>query len=97
MRRGLSVRGIVLVAAASLLLAGCESIGSYWDGSSDPSPASPAVVVASAAPPAARELICRDTALKRAGDAAAQDFDEAVQQAVYQGTYADCLKWDSRR
>ena len=97
MRRGLSVRRIFLVAAASLLLAGCESIGSYWDGSSDPSPASPAVVVASAAPPAARDSCCKETALKRASEAAAQDFDDAVQRAVYQGAYADCLKWDSRR
>jgi hypothetical protein len=85
-----------LVAAASLLLGGCESIGSYWDGSSGTS-AYPPAVMASAAPEVARNTSCEDAALKRSGDAAAQDFDESVQQTVYRETYANCLKWAALR
>jgi hypothetical protein len=53
-------------------------------------------VAASVAPDLAHRASCDAAARSRANDAAVQDFDDSVQQAVYQGTYADCLKWAAR-
>ena len=57
----------------------------------------PAVTVARAAPApsAAVDAHCKYLGKLRAGDAAFQGEDPDTQEAVYNGTYRDCIAWDA--
>jgi hypothetical protein len=57
----------------------------------------PAVTAARAAPApsAAIDAHCKYLAKLRAGDAAFQGEDPDTQEAVYNGTYRDCVAWDA--
>lgn len=43
-----------------------------------------------------RDPSCHAVATDRASDVAQQGFDDEVQRAVYEQTYADCLAWAAR-
>jgi len=87
------------VVALTLLLAGCTDAD--WAGivpTSSPSSGLDAAPVsaAMAIPTGISDKVadkCQAVAKARSGDAALQDFDESVQQAVYDKTYADCMIW----
>jgi hypothetical protein len=58
-------------------------------------PAAPAAGIASAAATAseAQEAHCRTVAEQRKRDAAANDYDEPMQQAIFDGTLKNCMDW----
>ena len=47
-------------------------------------------------PPAFSNNKCRELAFDRSLDVADQGFDESVRQAVFVGTYTDCVDWAAR-
>jgi hypothetical protein len=48
------------------------------------------------APARPRDPKCEGVALDRSSDVATQGFDEEIQRAVYERTYADCVAWAAR-
>ena len=91
---------LIVVMTAALLLAGCDS-ASGWLGETDSDafpPDRPAAMSVASADDAGKPLdrVCDDAARARSNDVANQGFDDAVVQTVYQQTYADCAKWETR-
>ncbi|HEX9159588.1 MAG TPA: hypothetical protein VF835_05115 [Rhizomicrobium sp.] len=58
--------------------------------------ASPQTPAAVPLPPPAPDAHCEAVARQRADDAAANGLDRETQEVVRQGTYANCLAWDSQ-
>jgi hypothetical protein len=58
----------------------------------------PAVPASAPAPPLAppSDFHCRNVAQQRADDAGVNGLDEATQHAVFDGTYANCMKWAAK-
>jgi hypothetical protein len=96
------MRRVLLVAAASLLLGGCENSGNLlWYDDHAPAAAFPDAPAAasrleSAAIPSEIQQVCESAAVSRAAATADQGFDPAVQQSVHEDVYADCVKWRMR-
>ena len=99
----------MLFIAVALATTACSDLGLPEQGfltravmsnpNSDHYPTAPQVVSAQrpgAGAASARED-CSAVARQRASDVAAQGFDEETQKAVFDGTYADCAKWQARR
>jgi hypothetical protein len=43
----------------------------------------------------AADTHCRSVAEQRKRDAAANEYDETMQQTIFDGTYKNCIDWDS--
>ncbi len=88
------------VLALALQLAACT--GGNWSGTaaSSPAPSDPNIVPVAVQPvatvPPKIEGFCRDVANARTRDTADQGFDTSIQQAVYDHTYADCVRWSNQ-
>lgn len=86
----------VLIGAAALCLAGCESNADLWqpvvDGAwpfSNAQTAVPAVATADNAH-------CTALAQERVADAKENGYDAELRKQIYSGTYAECAAWDKQ-
>lgn len=94
----------ILFAVAALSLAGC-GVPEFFDRTFSPSgspPANdrPAVAVSGAstgapAIPPGIATYCTSLAKSRAEDAAINGYDDDTQRAVHDGTYKDCVAWQT--
>jgi len=94
----------ILFAVAALSLAGC-GIPEFFDRTFSPSgsqsgspPANdrPAVAVSGApAIPPGIDTYCASLAKSRTEDAAINGYDDDTQRAVHDGTYKDCVAWQT--
>lgn len=93
----------IIFVAATLLLAGCET-GEGWVPGLDaqavqqpppqpPQPSTPAPEEGAAANPV--NAHCDAVARQRAADARANGYSFKMETVVYDGTYKDCVAWDS--
>lgn len=88
---------IAVLAAAAVLLAGCQTDEDFMRpfhavfGSGPPPKFTPEAT--SQSPFDAR---CRELAQERADDARFRNYDAAVQNTVFQGTYKDCIAFDEQ-
>jgi hypothetical protein len=58
--------------------------------------APPAAEVAAVAPPSPYNAHCKAVAHQRAADARANGYTFDMADVIYDGTYKDCLAWDTR-
>jgi hypothetical protein len=90
------LKSIVFVAAA-VLLAGCDTEG--WvpgvdsNGAGQTAAPETSSSETSGAPVNAH---CDQVARQRAADARANGYTLEMEDTIYQGTYRDCVAWDSR-
>jgi len=53
------------------------------------------VAAATVAVSAAADAHCKNVAQQRKRDAAANDYDDSMQQTIFDGTYKNCIDWAS--
>ena len=98
----------LLLFPTLLLLAGCS--GDDWANATSFGATSASASAAPGAPSAAAAANyesfraqptdasrCAEVARQRAGDAAAQGFEDDVRQQVYDRTYASCMDWAAQK
>lgn len=96
-RQGVRLRTIIVLAAA-LVLAGCETDEDFWRpyhyvmNEVRPAPARAALAQRNANPIDAH---CRAVARQRAADAGANGYSLEMENTIYAGTYKDCVSWDT--
>lgn len=91
----------ILLLVAVLPLAGCESDADFWapydyvvDSARSAAGWDAAPQLSAAPVQQAEDPHCRKVAYARAADARANGFDDDTREAIYSGTYRDCLKWN---
>jgi hypothetical protein len=87
------------VPLAAFVLFGCgipAFIDRHWPDGGPPSVSAARTSGSALSPGAtARNARCDDLAKSRAADAAANGYDDDIQKAVHDGSYADCVSWQS--
>jgi len=87
---------IVIVVAAAAFLFGCETDDEYWPPFHDSAGNSPAQSEASSPATPPYDAHCHAVAHQRAADARANGYSIEMEETVYQGTYKDCMSWESQ-
>lgn len=91
---GARVRTIIFVAAA-ILLAGCQTDDDFWRPSHYFANEQHESTAAQAQPVDQIDSHCQAVARQRAADARANGYSLDMEKTIYDGTYQDCMAWDT--
>lgn len=88
------MRTIIFVAVA-IMLAGCETDYDSWRPSHSAANEQREPIAAQAQPAENVDSHCQAVARQRAADARANGYRLDMETTIYDGTYKDCVAWDS--